>query len=97
MLQRISAAAAGPSAVPALAMAGAERPLHHLSLPSSLAWHRGGHASMSLPPNFANNALRVIAGRTESHHARESRCHPHCRPARARRKRQDLARRGTVA
>lgn len=60
----------GTPALAAMQRDDTERPSHHMRLAACPAWHRAGHAHMSLPPNFANNALRVIAGRTESHHAR---------------------------
>ncbi|MCY1289625.1 hypothetical protein D9M68_490090 [compost metagenome] len=65
-------------------------PCTHQALSQCRHWH------MSFPANFANNCLTAIAGR-ESHHARQSRCHPHRCPARACRLRQDLAGRSTAA
>jgi hypothetical protein len=41
----------------------AKRRPHHLQPILRQALHQVGHSHMSLPANFANNALRVIAGR----------------------------------
>ncbi|CAQ72194.1 putative transcriptional regulator, LysR family [Cupriavidus taiwanensis LMG 19424] len=74
----------------------AKRRPHHFTTLLYQALSRCRHWHMSLPANLANNALTAIAGR-ESHHARQSRCHPHRCPARACGKRQDLAGRSAAA